>query len=76
MFVDVFDGGEPEPSMRAAEACVAKAASFKPDALVGLGGGSNMDLAKMAAILLAHGGAPRDYVGDEKVPGPVAPRRT
>lgn len=71
--VDVFDGGEPEPSMRAAEACVAKAATFKPDALVGLGGGSNMDLTKMAAVLLAHGGSPRDYVGDEKVPGPVAP---
>src|SRR5688572_31485316 len=29
--LDVFPGGEPEPSMRAADACVAQARSFKPD---------------------------------------------
>src|SRR5437667_9491916 len=32
-----------------------------------------MDLAKITATVLAHGGGPRDYVGDDKVPGPVAP---
>jgi alcohol dehydrogenase class IV len=71
MAVEVFSGGEPEPSMRAAEACVALARQFRPDALVGLGGGSNMDLAKASATLLAHGGGPRDYVGDDRIPGPV-----
>src|SRR5262245_7125203 len=71
--VEVFDGGEPEPSMRAAEACIAQARRFQPDALVGLGGGSNMDLAKITAVLLAHGGGIRDYVGDDKIPGPVFP---
>jgi alcohol dehydrogenase class IV len=71
--VEVFPGGEPEPSMRAAEACVALARSFRPDALVGLGGGSNMDLAKISATILAHGGGPRDYVGDDRIPGPIAP---
>src|SRR5258706_6586466 len=43
--VDAFTGGEPEPSMKAALACHDKAKSFQPDMLVGLGGGSNMDLA-------------------------------
>jgi alcohol dehydrogenase class IV len=71
--VEVFPGGEPEPSLRAAEACVALARQFRPDALLGLGGGSNMDLAKISATLLAHGGSPRDYVGDDKIPGPIAP---
>lgn len=71
--VDAFTGGEPEPSMRAAEACLKQAQAFKPDALVGLGGGSNMDLAKIAATMLAHGGTPRTFVGDDKVPGPIAP---
>jgi alcohol dehydrogenase class IV len=71
--VEVFPGGEPEPSMKATEACVALARQFRPDALVALGGGSNMDLAKASATLLAHGGTPRDYVGDDKIPGPVAP---
>ena len=32
-----------------------------------------MDLAKITAVILAHGGAIRDYVGDDKIPGPVFP---
>jgi alcohol dehydrogenase class IV len=71
--VELFDGGEPEPSIRAANACIAAARAFRPDAVLGLGGGSNMDLAKITATLLAHGGSPRDYVGDDKIPGPVWP---
>jgi alcohol dehydrogenase class IV len=73
VLVEVFSGGEPEPSFRAADACIAAARQFAPDALLGLGGGSNMDLAKIAAAILAHGGHPRDYVGDDKIPGPVFP---
>src|SRR5262249_58475878 len=71
--VEMFDGGEPEPSMRAADACIGLARQFRPDALLGLGGGSNMDLAKITAVVLAHGGTPRDYAGDDKIPGPVLP---
>ncbi len=71
--VSAFTGGEPEPSMKAAIACFDAAKAFQPDLLVGLGGGSNMDLAKLAATLLKHGGSPRDYVGDDKIPGPVFP---
>jgi alcohol dehydrogenase class IV len=71
--IEMFTEGEPEPSMKAADACIALAKRFKPDALVGLGGGSNMDLAKITATVLAHGGSPRDYVGDDKIPGPIAP---
>ncbi len=71
--VETFPGGEPEPSLRAAEACLAAAREFRPDVLVGLGGGSNMDLAKITATLLVHPGGPRDYVGDDKIPGPIAP---
>src|SRR5262245_45518242 len=36
--VEVFSGGEPEPSLRAAEACIGVARTFRPDALLGLGG--------------------------------------
>src|SRR5262245_39525753 len=71
--VESFTGGEPEPSMRAAEACLAQAKSFRPDALIGLGGGSNMDLAKLSATLLSHPGTPRTFVGDDKIPGPILP---
>jgi alcohol dehydrogenase class IV len=71
--VEVFNGGEPEPSMRAAQACIEAGRRFRPDAVLGLGGGSNMDLAKITAAVLAHSGGPPDYVGDDKIPGPIGP---
>lgn len=73
IITEAFTGGEPEPSMRAAEACLTQAKTFRPDLLVGLGGGSNMDLAKLCAVLLTHGGTPRTYVGDDKIRGPIMP---
>jgi alcohol dehydrogenase class IV len=71
--LDVFAGGEPEPSLRAADRCIEHARDFRPDGLIGLGGGSNMDLAKMAATVLAHGGSPRDYLGEDRIGGPILP---
>jgi alcohol dehydrogenase class IV len=69
----VFDGGEPEPSLDTAQRALAAALEFRPDSVVGLGGGSNMDLAKIVALLLTHGGTPEDYFGFDRVPGPVMP---
>jgi alcohol dehydrogenase len=71
--VDVFDGGLPEPPMHLADQCVELAKKCRADAVLGLGGGSNMDLAKIVATVLAHGGGPRNYVGDDQIPGPVLP---
>jgi alcohol dehydrogenase class IV len=71
--IHVFTGGEPEPSLRAAHAAIAAGRDFHPDAVLGLGGGSNMDLAKIVSVVLTHGGTPSVYVGDQKVPGPVLP---
>jgi alcohol dehydrogenase class IV len=71
--VEVFDGGEAEPSLPAAQACIDQGRRFRPDAVLGLGGGSNMDLAKITATVLTHGGSPRDYVGEFKIPGAILP---
>ncbi len=71
--VKVFDGGEPEPPVHAVESAVDMARDFDPDVLLGLGGGSNMDIAKATAIVLAHGGTVKDYAGDQVVPGPIFP---
>ena len=71
--VVVFTGGEPEPSIRVAEVCAKLGRETRPDAVVGLGGGSNMDLAKLTATLLAHPGSPRTYIGDDQIPGPILP---
>jgi alcohol dehydrogenase class IV len=73
VLVSIFDGGEPEPTMETVIRSMRAARLFEPDMLVGLGGGSNMDMAKLVSILLKHGGEPRDYVGEDKVPGPVLP---
>ncbi len=43
------------------------------DGVVAIGGGSCLDTAKLAAVLLAHGGNAGDYVGVDSVPGPIAP---
>jgi alcohol dehydrogenase class IV len=71
--VELFTGGEPEPSLRAAYNAIAAGREFRPDAVLGLGGGSNMDLAKITATVLTHGGTPSMYVGDGKIPGPIMP---
>jgi alcohol dehydrogenase class IV len=71
--VETFSGGEPEPSLGAADMCIATARTFRPDVLVAVGGGSNMDLAKITATVLGQGGTPRDYFGDDKIPGPILP---
>jgi alcohol dehydrogenase class IV len=71
--VEIFSDGEREPSLRAANAAIAAARGFRPDAIIGLGGGSNMDLAKITAVILTHGGQPLDYAGDDRVPGPILP---
>lgn len=71
--IHVFDGGEAEPSLHVLANAVAMGEQVKPDAVVGLGGGSNIDVAKATALLLTHGGKLADYFGFDKAPGPVLP---
>lgn len=50
-----------------------RAGAFAPDMVIGIGGGSCLDMAKCVAVLLTHGGRPQDYYGEYNVPGPVIP---
>lgn len=63
----------PDVPVESALASAAAARDFGPDLVVGVGGGSCLDMAKCVAILLAHGGRPQDYYGEYQVPGPVLP---
>lgn len=71
--VEVFGDGQPEPSVDLAVQAAEEATAFRPDCILGLGGGSNMDLAKVVAVLVTHGGRPEQYFSFNNVPGPVLP---
>lgn len=71
--LEVFHVPTPEPAVEVVREGVTAAKAFAPDAVLGLGGGSNMDTAKLVALVLAHDGDPLDYTGDCRVPGPVTP---
>lgn len=63
----------PDVPVEAALASAAAARDFSPDLVIGVGGGSCLDMAKSVAVLLTHGGKPQDYFGEYKVPGAVMP---
>jgi alcohol dehydrogenase len=49
------------------------AREFRPDLLVGLGGGSSMDCAKGINFLFSCGGRMQDYRGRDSTPAPMLP---
>ena len=53
--------------------CVDAMGDYRPDMIIGIGGGSCLDFAKCTALLMTHGGALADYYGEFKVPGPTIP---
>ncbi|KRB93556.1 iron-containing alcohol dehydrogenase [Noviherbaspirillum sp. Root189] len=69
----IFDEGEPDPSValcqRAAERLSRVSALADIDHVIAVGGGSNIDLAKVLSVTLKYGGHPADYVGEGKIPG-------
>ena len=60
--VDVWDKVEPEPTMPVAEALTKFARKKEYDSVVGLGGGSSLDMAKVAALMRTNPGDFRGYV--------------
>ncbi|WP_334174551.1 iron-containing alcohol dehydrogenase [Pseudoxanthobacter sp.] len=70
--VTLFDRAEPDLP-RASVMAAAQAAGSGIDVVVGIGGGSCLDLAKAVSAVLTHGGDVRAFFGEFRVPGPVLP---
>ncbi|MEM4188852.1 MAG: iron-containing alcohol dehydrogenase [Candidatus Hadarchaeum sp.] len=71
--VKVFHEVEPEPSAEIVHKVKEVAQAFGADLLIGLGGGSCLDVAKAASVLMTNPGAIWDYFGVDKVPKPGIP---
>ncbi len=61
--LDIFDGVQPNPEIPLMEACGQMVASGDYVLVVGLGGGSPLDVAKAAAVLPANGGKMKPILG-------------
>jgi len=66
--VDVFDGVRPEPDSDNLAQAVAAAMAARPDLIVGFGGGSAMDIAKLVSVLRG-GQTLADIIGPHRVAG-------
>lgn len=71
--VSLFSEIEPELPVSCIDRAVAAAKGHEPDVIVGFGGGSSLDLAKVVSLMLAAPGEIADYYGENKVPGAVIP---
>ena len=67
--IETFTDIPPEPDLPAFEAVLTAARAFKPDLVIGLGGGSVMDVAKLIAVLWDSEQSITDVVGVDKVAG-------
>lgn len=68
-FYDVL----PNPTTAVVDEAVKAFRQSGADAVLALGGGSPMDVAKAVALIAAHGGNIRDYEGAGKIPGALLP---
>ena len=70
----IYDKTEPEPPLELADEGTKIALKKKCDGVVGIGGGSAMDLAKAIAVLAANNARAEDFLGLNRIPGPGLPK--
>lgn len=69
----VFYNVQPNPTVQVVNDCIAAASAMEAQLLVALGGGSAIDTAKAASIVLANGGRVEQYEGTGKSARPGLP---
>jgi len=70
----LFARVEPEPPAHLVDECAREVREDGYDILIGVGGGSSLDVAKGASIVATNGGGVLDYVGREVVPRAGVPK--
>lgn len=71
--IDVFDRVISDPDIGCAEACIEMAKSDRYDLILGVGGGSSMDIASVASVMCTNPGTVQDYLGVNLVKNPGIP---
>ncbi len=71
--VILIDEVKPDPSMQLVDSIADKARKSGAQAVIGLGGGSSIDSAKVAAALVGNEGSIRNYLGVGILPKPGLP---
>jgi len=71
--VELFDQVKPDPSTTFVQSVGAEARQARVDAVIGLGGGSSIDTAKMAAALVANQRDVAEYLGGAPLAAAVLP---
>lgn len=69
----VYYNVQPNPTVQVVNDCIAAASAISAQMLVALGGGSAIDTAKAASIVLANGGSVEQYEGTGKSARPGLP---
>ena len=70
---EIFSGLVPDPPVENVLACAEAAREFDPSVLLGVGGGSALDVTKVAAILVENATAVDGMFGIDLVPNPGVP---
>lgn len=71
--VEIFDQVISDPDIACAQACIEMAKKDRFDLIVGVGGGSPMDIASITSVMLTNPGTVYDYFGVNLVKNPGIP---
>ena len=71
--VEFFDRVIPDPDVACFETCLETARKQKFDLIIGIGGGSSMDIASITSVMLTNPGTVYDYFGVGLVKNPAVP---
>jgi alcohol dehydrogenase len=69
----LFDGVEPDPRLEVVRQCAEMGRKEGVEALIGYGGGSSLDIAKVAAVMLTNEGDLAQFFGIDLIPHPGLP---